>query len=48
MVEADQFSEMGAITLAIELGAASVDHLETTGADGAQLLAHLNVIAISV
>ena len=30
----DQFTESGAIPLAIELGARSVDHLEATGADG--------------
>ena len=30
----DQFTEIGAIPLAVELGARSVDHLEATGADG--------------
>ena len=35
----DQFTERGAIPLAVELGARSVDHLEATGADGARLLA---------
>ena len=30
----DQFSEQGAIPLAVELGARSVDHLEATGEDG--------------
>ena len=30
----DQFTEIGAIALAIELGARSVDHLEATGAGG--------------
>jgi imidazolonepropionase len=30
----DQFTESGAIPLAVELGARSVDHLEATGADG--------------
>ena len=30
----DQFTEAGAIPLAIELGARSVDHLEATGPDG--------------
>jgi imidazolonepropionase len=35
----DQFSECGAIPLAVELGATSVDHLEATGADGVALLA---------
>jgi imidazolonepropionase len=35
----DQFTESGAVPLAIELGARSVDHLEVTGAEGAGLLA---------
>jgi imidazolonepropionase len=35
----DQFTESGAIPLAIELGARSVDHLEATGADGVRALA---------
>jgi len=35
----DQFTEMGAITLALELGARSVDHLEATGPDGVRALA---------
>jgi imidazolonepropionase len=35
----DQFTESGAVPLAIELGARSVDHLEATGAEGARLLA---------
>lgn len=35
----DQFTESGAIPLALELGARSVDHLEATGADGARALA---------
>jgi imidazolonepropionase len=35
----DQFTESGAVPLAIELGARSVDHLEATGAEGAGLLA---------
>ena len=30
----DQFTEQGAVPLAIELGARSVDHLEATGAEG--------------
>ena len=32
----DQFTESGAIPLAIELGARSVDHLESTGRDGSR------------
>jgi imidazolonepropionase len=35
----DQFTESGAIPLAIELRARSVDHLEATGADGIRALA---------
>jgi imidazolonepropionase len=35
----DQFTEQGAIPLAIELGARSVDHLEATGGDGVRALA---------
>jgi imidazolonepropionase len=37
-LHADQFSERGAIPLAIELGARSVDHLENTGEAGARFL----------
>ncbi len=42
----DQFSELGAIPLAIELGARSVDHLEATGEEGAKLLAKSDVAAV--
>jgi imidazolonepropionase len=45
-MHADQFSERGAIPLAIELGARSVDHLENTGEDGARLLARSDVAAV--
>ena len=45
-LHADQFSERGAIPLAIELGARSVDHLETTGHEGARLLAKSDVAAV--
>jgi imidazolonepropionase len=45
-LHADQFSERGAIPLAIELGARSVDHLENTGEDGARLLARSGVTAV--
>jgi imidazolonepropionase len=45
-MHADQFSERGAIPLAIELGARSVDHLEHTGEDGARLLARSGVAAV--
>jgi imidazolonepropionase len=42
----DQFTESGAIPLAIELGARSVDHLEATGADGARALAQSDVVGV--
>jgi imidazolonepropionase len=42
----DQFSEQGAIPLAIELGARSVDHLEATGAEGIKALAASEVAAV--
>ncbi len=42
----DQFSEAGAIPLAIELGARSVDHLEATGPDGVEQLAASDVAAV--
>jgi imidazolonepropionase len=45
-LHADQFSERGAIPLAIELGARSVDHLEATGDRGARLLAKSDVAAV--
>jgi imidazolonepropionase len=35
----DQFTELGAVELAIEIGARSVDHLEATGERGVQALA---------
>jgi imidazolonepropionase len=42
----DQFTESGAIPLAIELGARSVDHLEATGADGVAALAASDVTGV--
>ncbi len=42
----DQFTEAGAIPLAIELGARSVDHLEATGPDGVAQLAASNVTGV--
>jgi len=42
----DQFSESGAVPLAIELGARSVDHLEATGDDGARALARSDVVGV--
>jgi imidazolonepropionase len=42
----DQFTEAGAIPLAVELGARSVDHLEATGADGVRALAQSDVVGV--
>jgi imidazolonepropionase len=42
----DQFTESGAVPLAIELGARSVDHLEATGEDGVRALAASDVAAV--
>ena len=42
----DQFTEAGAIPLAIELGARSVDHLESTGAAGSRALAASDVVGV--
>jgi len=42
----DQFSEQGAIQLAVELGARSVDHLEATGAEGVRTLAASDVVGV--
>ncbi|HZC30390.1 MAG TPA: imidazolonepropionase, partial [Gaiellaceae bacterium] len=42
----DQFTEQGAVPLAIELGARSVDHLEASGADGVRALGASEVTAV--
>jgi len=42
----DQFTEQGAIPLAVELGARSVDHLEATGPDGVRALAASEVVGV--
>jgi imidazolonepropionase len=42
----DQFTEQGAVGLAIELGARSIDHLEATGEDGVAALARSDVVAV--
>jgi imidazolonepropionase len=42
----DQFTESGAIPLAIELGARSVDHLEATGRMGVAALAASDVVGV--
>jgi imidazolonepropionase len=42
----DQLTEMGAVPLALELGARSVDHLESTGPDGVAALGNSDVAAV--
>jgi imidazolonepropionase len=42
----DQFTDSGAIPLAIALGARSIDHLESTGADGIAALGASDVAAV--
>ena len=42
----DQFTEQGAVPLAVELGARSVDHLEATGDEGIRALAVSDVVAV--
>jgi imidazolonepropionase len=42
----DQFTESGAIPLAIDLGASSVDHLEATSAAGVSALAGSDVVGV--
>ena len=42
----DQFTESGAIPLAVELGARSVDHLEATGAEGTRALGASSVTGV--
>jgi imidazolonepropionase len=42
----DQFTESGAVALAIELGARSVDHLEATRDEGIRALAESDVVGV--
>jgi imidazolonepropionase len=42
----DQFTELGAVDLAIELGASSIDHLEATGHEGVAALGRSDVAAV--
>jgi imidazolonepropionase len=42
----DQFTEQGAVSLAVELGARSVDHLEATGQGGIRALAASDVVGV--
>jgi len=45
-IHGDQFTEGGAVPLAIELGARSVDHLEATGERGGAALARSGVVGV--
>jgi imidazolonepropionase len=45
-IHGDQFNELGAVQLALELGARSVDHLEATGSEGVAMLARSDVAAV--
>jgi len=42
----DQFNELGAVELAVELGARSIDHLEATGEVGVRTLAESDVVGV--
>jgi imidazolonepropionase len=42
----DQFTDAGAVPLAVELGVRSVDHLEATGPEGVRVLAASEVVAV--
>jgi imidazolonepropionase len=45
-IHGDQFNELGAVQLAVELGARSVDHLEATGSEGVAMLARSDVAGV--
>jgi imidazolonepropionase len=45
-LHADQFTELGAVDLAVEFGARSVDHLEATGDRGIEALAGSHVTGV--
>ena len=42
----DQFTKAGAVALAVELGARSIDHLEATGDEGIRALGASDVVAV--
>ena len=44
----DEFTELGGLALALELGAVSVDHLDVTGAEGIARLAASHAIAVVI
>ena len=45
-IHGDQLTEMGAVPLAVEVGARSIDHLEATGPEGVARLAASDVVAV--
>jgi len=47
-VHVDQFTELGGLALALELGATSVDHLDVTGADGIRALAASAAVGVVI
>ena len=47
-IHGDQFAEIGALDLAIELGARSIDHLEATRAKGVTKLAASDVVGVAL
>ncbi|HZP12787.1 MAG TPA: imidazolonepropionase [Nevskiaceae bacterium] len=44
----DQFTELGGLAMALEVGATSVDHLDVTGAAGIAALARSNAIGVVI
>ncbi|HUP91157.1 MAG TPA: imidazolonepropionase [Solimonas sp.] len=44
----DEFSDLGGLAMALELGAVSVDHLDVTGEAGIRLLAASNTIGVVI
>jgi imidazolonepropionase len=44
----DEFTELGGLAMALELGAVSVDHLDVTGAEGIALLAASRAIGVVI
>jgi imidazolonepropionase len=44
----DEFSELGGLALALELGAVSVDHLDATGPEGVALLAASGAVGVII
>lgn len=45
-IHVDQFNSLGGVPLAVELGAASADHLEVTGGEDLALLAESDTVAV--